>query len=338
MAFLCVASYAIPVSASTAANVFSISANSGSVAVEAASETKTTKIDFSTMKNLDNLPDNWKIQNGSGNSQLVDDSENGKVLKLSKTNSGNEISLKNSKLDINENEYRYVSIETKIKMGSETHANQFSIPYIKDSKGNTAYTLYADGNWSSYKSHVNGKNTLEAGKISVDKWQDIRMDIDLKKDTFRVTIDGECELAGVNARAKTDNLSEISFYADSWNTGTIYIDSVEVTAEKERTQSATFYVSNNGDDSKAGTSPETAWKSLDKVNSQHFIAGDKILFECGGEWKNQTLLPQGSGDENSKITIGSYGSGNLPKISTNGKMKDALYLCNQQYWDISNLD
>lgn len=28
------------------------------------------------------------------------------------------------------------------------------------------------------------------------------MDIDLKKDTFRVTIDGECELAGVNARAK----------------------------------------------------------------------------------------------------------------------------------------
>ena len=161
------------------------------------------------------------------------------------------------------------------------------------------------------------------------------MDIDLKKDTFRVTIDGECELAGVNARAKTDNLSEISFYADSWNTGTIYIDSVEVTAEKERTQSATFYVSNNGDDSKAGTSPETAWKSLDKVNSQHFIAGDKILFECGGEWKNQTLLPQGSGDENSKITIGSYGSGNLPKISTNGKMKDALYLCNQQYWDIS---
>ena len=79
----------------------SVPVYSGSVAVEAASETKTTKIDFSTMKNLDNLPDNWKIQNGSGNSQLVDDSENGKVLKLSKTNSGNEISLKNSKLDIN---------------------------------------------------------------------------------------------------------------------------------------------------------------------------------------------------------------------------------------------
>ena len=89
---------------------------------------------------------------------------------------------------------------------------------------------------------------------------------------------------------KADNLSEISFYADSWNTGTIYIDSVEVTAEKERTQSATFYVSNNGDDSKAGTSPETAWKSLDKVNSQHFIAGDKILFECGGEWQKIRLF------------------------------------------------
>lgn len=49
-------------------------------------------------------------------------------------------------------------------MGSETHANQFSIPYIKDSKGNTAYTLYADGNWSSYKSHVNGKIHLKPEK------------------------------------------------------------------------------------------------------------------------------------------------------------------------------
>lgn len=30
--------------------------------------------------------------------------------------------------------------------------------------------------------------------------------------------------------------------------------------------------------------------------------------------------------------------GELPRIAVNGKMKDALYLCNQQYWEISGLD
>ena len=36
--------------------------------------------------------------------------------------------------------------------------------------------------------------------------------------------------------------------------------------------------------------------------------------------------------------IGNYGEGELPRIAVNGKMKDALYLCNQQYWEISGLD
>lgn len=297
-----------------------------------------TKIDFTSMKDLKSLPANWKISNGSGTSELVDDANNEKALKLQKNSSGNEISLVNDNLGINESEYRYVTIETKIKMGTDSHANQFSIPYLQDKSGATAYTLYADGEWASYKSHVNGKNVLEAGDVKQGEWQDVRMDIDLKEDTFRVSVDGEYELVGVNARQKTDNLKVLKYYADSWNTGTIYIKSVEVTAQKERTESTTFYVSNNGDDSNDGQSAESTWKTLDKVNSEHFIAGDKILFERGGVWENQTLQPQGSGDEEQKITIGSYGEGELPEIAANGKMKDAMYLCNQQYWEISELD
>ncbi len=297
-----------------------------------------TKIDFTSMDNLDSLPENWKITNGSGTSELVDDADNEKALKLQKNSSGNEISLVNDNLGIDEDEYRYVTIDTKIKMGTESHANQFSIPYLQDKSGATAYTLYGDGTWDAYKSHVNGKNVLEAGDIKQGEWQDVRMDIDLKEDTFRVSVDGEYELVGVNARQKTDNLQVLKYYADSWNTGTIYIKSVEVTAQKERTESTTFYVSNEGDDSQDGQSAESAWKTLDKVNSEHFIAGDKILFERGDVWEDQTLQPQGSGNEDQKITIGSYGEGELPEISANGKMKDAMYLCNQQYWEISELD
>lgn len=101
----------------------------------------------------------------------------------------------------------------------------------------------------------------------------------------------------------------------------------------------TYYVdAGNGDDSADGTSEKTAWKTIDKVNSTTFYAGDSILFKAGCEWENKTLSPQGSGEEGNPIIIGSYGEGDMPKLSGNGKVEDVVLLMNQEYWDISNLD
>lgn len=321
-----------------AASADSKAAGSADVSVQLP-ETKTiTSIDFSGMENLDSLPEGWTISNGSGSSELVDDRE-GKVLKLTRSGDGGETSLSNSSLGISESDYRYITIDTEIKMDGEGYANQFSIPYIQDKSGATVYTLYTDGDWTQYKSHVSDKNhPLEAGTLKKDEWQDVRMDIDMETDTFRVSVDGEYILAGVNARQAADSLQTIKYYADSWNRGIMYLKSIEVTAQTERTESTTFYVSNKGDDSADGQSPETAWKTLDRVNAEHFIPGDQILFERGGKWENQTLQPQGSGSEEAMISIGNYGEGELPQIAANGKMKDALFLCNQQCWEISGLD
>lgn len=306
-------------------------------------EVKTiAEIDFGSVDSLDSEPGGWKVNGGAGTAELVEDNEKGHVLRLQRnTGGGNETSLIKDNLNIRENTYRYVSVETKLKLGTESHANQFSIPYLSDSKDTVAYTLYTDGDWSQYKSHVNGKNDankLSAGTAVPGKWQTVRMDIDLKEDSYRVSVNGEYLLAGAGARAKVDNLDKIKYYADSWNTGTIYLQSVKITAQAARTQSATFYVSNSGDDSADGMSEEMSWASIDRVNQEHFIPGDKILFQAGGKWENETLQPQGSGDNSAKITIGSYGEGAMPQIAANGKMKDALYLCNQQYWEISGLD
>ena len=216
-----------------------------------------TSIDFSTMENLDSLPEGWKISNGSGSSELVDEAE-GKALKLTRSGDGGETGLVNNSLGIDESEYRYVTIDTRVKMGAADYAKQFSIPYIQDKNGTTSYTLYMDGDWTQYKSHVNGKNVLEAGTLKKGEWQNVSMDIDMKTDTFRVSVDGEYLLAGVNARQATDSLQTIKYYADSWNRGTMYLQSVEVTAQKERTESAAFYVSNSGDDSADGQTSETA--------------------------------------------------------------------------------
>lgn len=148
-----------------------------------------TSIDFTEMENLDSLPEGWILSNGSGSSALVDD-EGGKALKMTRLQDGGELSLANSSLDIRESEYRYVTIDTRIKVSSEGYANQFSMPYIQNSNGATVYTLFTNDDWTQYKSHVTDKNhVLEAGTLTKDEWQDVRMDIDMETDTFRVSVD-----------------------------------------------------------------------------------------------------------------------------------------------------
>ena len=77
---------------------------------------------------------------------------------------------------------------------------------------------------------------------------------------------------------------------------------------------STYYIdSNNGSDTNDGLSPETAWKTIKKINSTSFVPGDKILFQKGDIWREQ-LTVSSSGDNGNPIIFGSYGSGDLPII------------------------
>jgi hypothetical protein len=99
-----------------------------------------------------------------------------------------------------------------------------------------------------------------------------------------------------------------------------------------------YYVdASGGDDSNEGTSESAAWKSLSKVNATIFQPGDRILFKAGQSWTGQ-LHPKGVGKAGSPITIDQYGSGDKPKIQGAGQVGAALYLYNQSYWEIYNLD
>jgi hypothetical protein len=100
----------------------------------------------------------------------------------------------------------------------------------------------------------------------------------------------------------------------------------------------TYYVDSvNGNDSNAGTSSGSAWKTLDKVNSTSFTAGDTILLAAGSSWTGQ-LYPKGSGEDGSPIVIDIYGTGNKPRIDGNGTVDAAMRLNNQEYWEINNLE
>ena len=75
---------------------------------------------------------------------------------------------------------------------------------------------------------------------------------------------------------------------------------------------ATYYISSSsGNDNNNGTSPGTPWKTIDKVNAQHYVSGDKILFKGkeifdGTIYLNEQNVALASP---ASITISSYGGG-----------------------------
>ena len=74
---------------------------------------------------------------------------------------------------------------------------------------------------------------------------------------------------------------------------------------------AEYYVdSAAGDDAAAGTSPQTAWRSLEKVNAAELRPGDVVRFKRGGLWRG-SLAPR-SGEPGNPVTYTSYGTGAKP--------------------------
>ena len=59
------------------------------------------------------------------------------------------------------------------------------------------------------------------------------------------------------------------------------------------TLGTTYYVSPSGNDGAAGTSPSTAWKTTNKVNSTTFSAGDSVLFEGGQSFSGGLVFTSG---------------------------------------------
>lgn len=122
------------------------------------------------------------------------------------------------------------------------------------------------------------------------------------------------------------------------------------------TAGKTFYVdATNGNDNNDGTSPETAWQSIEKVNNTTFFPGSQILLKAGESWTGM-LWPKGSGAEGSPIILSSYGTGDRPRIlmDENANMTEDLmriatpiydrkvnqtfYLHNQSYWEVNNIE
>ncbi len=72
-----------------------------------------------------------------------------------------------------------------------------------------------------------------------------------------------------------------------------------------------------GNDANDGKTPQTAWKTLAKLNSITINAGNKLLFRTGQKWQGQLEI-KNSGTADNPIEIGSYGEGAKPVLSAVG--------------------
>jgi hypothetical protein len=75
-----------------------------------------------------------------------------------------------------------------------------------------------------------------------------------------------------------------------------------------------YYVDSvSGSDSNDGLSAESAWQTIEKVNSVTLAPGNSVLFKKGCTFKG-TLNLEGRGDKDNPIIISSYGDGEKPLI------------------------
>lgn len=99
----------------------------------------------------------------------------------------------------------------------------------------------------------------------------------------------------------------VASLAGLWAGGNIAV------AADDAASGRTFYVdSEAGQDQNGGQSPQSAWRSLDRVNTAELKPGDTVRFRCGGQWRGS--LAPASGEAGKPVTYTSYGEGEKPRI------------------------
>lgn len=75
-----------------------------------------------------------------------------------------------------------------------------------------------------------------------------------------------------------------------------------------------YFVSADGSDTNDGRSPESAWRSLTRLERYPLQPGDRVLFRRGDTWRDQlTISSPGTAD--APIRYGAYGEGPQPRIA-----------------------
>ena len=92
-----------------------------------------------------------------------------------------------------------------------------------------------------------------------------------------------------------------------------------------------------GNDAAPGTSPTSAWQSLEKVNSTRLQPGDRVLLKSGSRWSGQLTITS-SGAPGKPIVVSRYGNGPLPRIDGEGRSENAVFVHNAEFVEVRDLE
>ena len=91
-----------------------------------------------------------------------------------------------------------------------------------------------------------------------------------------------------------------------------------------RSDGTVYYVSNSGDDDNDGKTPQTAWKTLERVSKAYLYEGDAVLFKRGDLFRGNIKAKSG-------VTYSAYGEGDKPKLYGGCKS-----LADPKLWELYN--
>ena len=77
---------------------------------------------------------------------------------------------------------------------------------------------------------------------------------------------------------------------------------------------AVYFAARAGDDLNDGLTPETAWRTITRINTFPLVRGDMVLLRRGDVWREQLTVPS-SGTAFAPIVFAAYGDGPMPRIS-----------------------
>jgi hypothetical protein len=213
--------------------------------------------------------------------------------------------------------------------------------YVDSLERSTRISIYAlDDEETWTESEITGNNNPDCGErigiYSISSTGENTFDI---SDYFNEAITNSPET--ITLVIKENEGAYVSFNsleADD-NTPEILYDSETTTYTSSTSLSGTYYIdSESGDDSNDGTSEDTPWQSISKLNDLTFEAGSSILLKRGSVWNEQTLSFDGSGTEDSPIVISAYGTGDKPSLQGDGAVYELIRIFNQEYIEVSYLD
>ena len=154
---------------------------------------------------------------------------------------------------------------------------------------------------------VSGRINIVAAAGSGVVWVNINIDGDFYASSPPFSFSWETTEVGNGPHT----ITAYAYNSSGTNVGTA---SRNVTVDNSASGGRSYYVASGGRDSNSGTSPSSAWLTLNRVNSANLQPGDTVFFQSGQMWRG-TLEPPRGGIPGAPISFAAFGSGNRPVIS-----------------------